>query len=1222
MGRGTRGPDPVTVYVPGKPFTGYKTLTDSLEAQNIRGSYVPEGAITGEYKQWLQNKSAYHTKTIGFQNVGSVTGVNADGTTRDYKVGIKNGTMGDFSNINDNNFQGDLVLSESALEDLRIQAYGTTSIDSFNTYLKNNSEVFKYMSAEEFAEIQQIFDSKKSEFTEEYLKEKIEDEKYNQFKGNNLHEAVQQGTYLPYQVAGNIMDNYQVPQYYLRLFVMKIDAVKKMHADLDTDAVETLAYNIKRPDPDDIVVIAETGATDLTIDDLEIEHFADGQDTFSSTSFSWTITEPGSITLLDRLAAARNFCGYQTTGSVSSSNNASKFGIPAANGIPYFLEISLKGYKDDVDDIDNGSGEAKDIIGPYIHELAYLKFDMSIGPEGAVYNFSSHPKDNIGNFSVYSRIKNAFNIQGRNIEELLSDFQMKLNGNEIVDKKIYPTYPKGTPVKDMTTSPRTVKQFKANPNEKAPSYYINFDGIFKNPGQRETGSVGNEITADPRRFTIDLDGNRALPNYANYVDPESTFGNPEGIDANFYFDPEKVNTDDTGVGGGINYETAEMGGPGPVGDPDYVSVNQGDGIKITANITDTELADKLSDEDSEGLTNEDVKEVRTVLSRPDLVSMTIKAGTPVIEVIERIMSMSYDIVNRGTRLKNPEDPYGEVQTDKAFVQWFSVTPTVNYDFENYDDKMGSYVPAIEYRIRLIQSARTDIGISSNELGITLDDEDVKKRIQELGIAKEYLYYFTGLNDQIISLDMSFNEAFALKAPLFGQHDYKAQLAYAAAKDVSVDEAGKEIYDFSPSQETVDKAKTNKLGGFIDDIASQLDDTKPGSANLRSSISQIADQLIIGGKFDNGQAVIDSITGTDKKLAKEFQDALADYEGAATLVNAALVKSRPGVQQGSATSSDDQSESGTEEDPVNNVPLFASEVFPGLEGPGSDPRVAEEYLEQLDEQLNLPMPIFTSVDENLKTGTVKSIERGSIRNTSFAHLMNSYKTGAVSNLKIDMELRGDPWYMGKSDFYDGNNNEGIEGATKRASSTEVPADVVNRADEEGTDMDGISYNNNSNQFLLMIESPRKFDFDVEDEDQNTGFYNFENLNYTMSGVYFITRVISSFSGGMYTNKVQAKRMTHYETSKIVKVKEMLEREVQKQLEETGDSYGGFLTGGIPANAELPEGDILDQEYFYDLFKANNPYGGDYNDGKFKNKDGKYPWEIDYEKYLEDTGLDGD
>ena len=58
-----------------------------------------------------------------------------------------------------------------------------------------------------------------------------------------------------------------------------------------------------------------------------------------------------------------------------------------AGDVPYYMEVSLRGYKDDTEDIDAGEGTVTDIIGPFIFELGYLKFDMSIGPEGAVYNF-------------------------------------------------------------------------------------------------------------------------------------------------------------------------------------------------------------------------------------------------------------------------------------------------------------------------------------------------------------------------------------------------------------------------------------------------------------------------------------------------------------------------------------------------------------------------------------------------------------------------------------------------------------------------------------------------------------------------------------------------------------------------------------------------------------------------------------------------------------------
>ena len=197
--------------------------------------------------------------------------------------------------------------------------------------------------------------------------------------------------------------------------------------------------------------------------------------------------------------------------------------------------------------------------------------------------------------------------------------------------------------------------------------------------------------------------------------------------------------------------------------------------------------------------------------------------------------------------------------------------------------------------------------------------------------------------------------------------------------------------------------------------------------------------------------------------------------------------------------------------TNTIDSSQVEIFPGLEGKSDDPRIEAEYERQLDDFIEQKMQVVVDAGPlSNRTGPIAEVERGSVRATTFAHLMNKYKTGAVSNLKIDMEIRGDPWYMGKGNFYDGNNDEGAESDTPVA---------------DFTDLNGIAYNSGSNQFLLMIESPRKLDFDISDEDQNTGFYNYGHLNYTMSGIFMVTKVISKFSGGMYTNDVQALSLIH-------------------------------------------------------------------------------------------------
>ena len=257
------------------------------------------------------------------------------------------------------------------------------------------------------------------------------------------------------------------------------------------------------------------------------------------------------------------------------------------------------------------------------------------------------------------------------------------------------------------------------------------------------------------------------------------------------------------------------------------------------------------------------------------------------------------------------------------------------------------------------------------------------------------------------------------------------------------------------------------------------------------------------------------------------------------------------ESANTTTSSDQESNTDNINPRENVPLFASEIFPGLEGVSSDPRIEEEYAKQLDDFIEAKTQVMVSTGMQADVvGPVAEVERGSIRSTSFNHLMNSHRSGAASNMKVDLELRGDPWFMGKGSFYDGNNDEGTENNTPIA---------------DKTDLQGIAYNSGSNQFLLMIESPRKLDFNIDDEDQNTGFFNYGHLNYTMSGVYTITRVMSKFSGGMYTNDIQGMKMSGYETSKLAKVREIISNRLQQKIDAIGDTMGV----GSGTSEDLPE-----------------------------------------------------
>tara|TARA_B100000963_G_scaffold357008_1_gene378278 strand:- start:29890 stop:33327 length:3438 start_codon:yes stop_codon:yes gene_type:complete len=1100
-----------TTYVHGEAYQGPSKTTHPYKQQ---------------YEKWLAGKASYYRSQGIYTELGTVGG---------YSVGVRGVTEERIDKLlnTGGNIDSQIVLSEESALRLIEDAKQNTSLSSWDTWFKENEETLKFVNAKEWGEIQSIFEKKKSGMTEELLKETLEKEKDPRLQDNDLTKAVRNGTYLPNRIAGNIMDEFQTPMYYIRFFMIKREKVIEMHKSIDENVVEKTAFKFLRPDPDDIVVIAETGATDLIIDDLEILHFdKSGPATFADTTFSWTITEPGSISLLDRLSAAKVFCDYVQGSGASLSTGA--------GDVPYYMEVSLRGYKDDTEDIDAGEGTVTDITGPFIFELGYLKFDMSIGPEGAVYNFSSHSMDSVAEFSQFARIPRDIDISGQSLPQLLRDFEVKLN----------------SAVREQHEG-HEVDQTKLN------TYVINYDGVFKDPGQT------NEPYFLPGGTNEDYEGrvNKTTSRVVSEIDPDGdglygdqTLGpeqttqggveiNPNGIDAYIYADPSRIIDQTLKIDPDANPQLTTMESVEDLPTDEFSgNFNEGAGDRITVSLSgpgraSNGLFDRLNnDKIIIDLQGEDLATAKAVLTAPELVTMNIKADTPIPDAISSIMGLSYDLIKKGTRLKDPEDPEGDVNKDQTYLTWFKIGGTVNYDYDQFSEASHSYKATIEYRVRLIEEARTDIGLSSTELAKILDEETTANRIQELGIAKEYLYYFTGLNDQIINFDLSFDEAYVITVPIFGKRDHKAQLAYASSSSMNIDEKNNVAIDYAPNDKVLDSAKKKGLLNFFDEVSDLVG--KGGSllgttseSELRASIGEIASGL--GYNQTDAQLIAENIQDKNNARVKQFQEMLASEEIAQDLVNSVIVKGKISEQANTTTSSDNQ-EGANGDEITNNVPLFASEIVPGLEGDVADPRVSEGYLEVMEKDYQRKLQILKRDSGKNKTGPDVPAERGSIRQTSFAHLMNAHQSGAISSIQIDMELRGDPWYMGKGNFYDGNNDEGP--------TTDSPT-------VDSTDLAGISYNGGSNQFLLAIESPRKLDFDTSDEDNNTGLYNYQHLNYTMSGIYIITSATSKFSGGMYTTDITAFQNQAYNMARVVAVKKVVDQRVSEYMATIGDATIG-------------------------------------------------------------------
>ena len=91
---------------------------------------------------------------------------------------------------------------------------------------------------------------------------------------------------------------------------------------------------------------------------------------------------------------------------------------------------------------------------------------------------------------------------------------------------------------------------------------------------------------------------------------------------------------------------------------------------------------------------------------------------------------------------------------------------------------------------------------------------------------------------------------------------------------------------------------------------------------------------------------------------------------------------------------------------------------------------------------------------------------------------------------------------------------------------------------------------NNSFLLTLQKPR------------IGTYN---LSCGPEGIFMITKVISKFSGGMYTNDIQAVRMPQYETAKIEQVRKIVDGRIKGKTANVGEQIGV----GTGTSADLPE-----------------------------------------------------
>jgi hypothetical protein len=393
------------------------------------------------------------------------------------------------------------------------------------------------------------------------------------------------------------------------------------------------------------------------------------------------------------------------------------------------------------------------------------------------------------------------------------------------------------------------------------------------------------------------------------------------------------------------------------------------------------------------------------------------------------------------------------------------------------------------------------------------------------IHKSYYYLFTGRNDQILNLDINFSGSQVLLVPPKGGVIADVSLTSAVALNSTIaqnaDASGKEL--FNKAKNAANKVKFGDLLNSIKDNAGAL------------------------------KSVADSIGRTPELLKEKINDVTG--AGQRELVNALDSASINRIVSGRAMPKD----SPTETAPPNGTTPGGGTYKPDLSGfTYSEDLVMSSNAVDVKDLKNFDLANSEIRYEILSTNTVPNVAEAATyvttnpSNTLFGYVYQQHNSSAFLN-KVNLSVRGDPWYLGK--------NSGQVQMAEQSTPTSV------------------SYTANDNYFILQIATPQPYDPDVEDEDssKNSGFWNFNGISNSFSGLYMITKVVNYFRNGVYTVDIEAAKDMAIPLHKVRRVRR---DETPRDLTTVAGYDEAMKTIGAPANTigdptnpDPPTGDPL-------------------------------------------------
>lgn len=519
------------------------------------------------------------------------------------------------------------------------------------------------------------------------------------------------------------------------------------------------------------------------------------------------------------------------------------------------------------------------------------------------------------------------------------------------------------------------------------------------------------------------------------------------------------------------------------GDVNKAPLNKADaGADTSADTRINESQEQTGSGDE--LTNEEVTNV-----------INFMPGESIDDIIHKVLAMCPEARSRFSRKEDPDNIDDQAcRKDQAFIQRLKINAGV--EELGFDKRTNMSAYKIIYRPVLYRTADSNQFVIPEE-NQDLKPEEVQSRFDKIiasgNCRKGYQYLFTGMNDQIIDLNINYDNGMAVimtpKRGLVGGPDA------ANAKEKTDNVIKDEDTNVSGLLDTLSKGFEALAKDTISSLFSgEFSGIQGGLESLQATLQQQG--------FSNTQLA--QLTQAIQSGAQSELNQFLETIDSATLRNLAtnlIINPLNPTDNAPPTYSPEQSGYQYSED------FFSLDQVTGIDvgDLNSLGFLAENQGYNKRSQMEIPQKETDTPTNNPVEGVTVDLNK-SQSNTIFGQLVEQSKAAAFMQ-NVEMTIRGDPWYLGY-DTSEGQNNN-----TQAAQSS--------TDSHESSQPEYAYFGGDDNYFFLEIAAPRPWDFDYRDEDSllNTGYWMNTNTSYVFTGLYKLLQVNHNFSNGLYTIDIQ-------------------------------------------------------------------------------------------------------